>query len=1079
LLVCVSAFLLSGFHLAQAQTCTPVSAQLLGSADDQLSIWINGNGPYGPINYITSGTGAIPPISIPVGAFNATGPNLIAALNQDLTASVVESSWVIDVTCSNGQHSYITSSDAGLKMYVSPCSAGSSPAPPNDGGGNAWYSPNYASASTYFTGTPTVITGQAAPIWLQPMYNPQTGAVQPWIGMNNTAVDSYGGCTGLYYRETVTLNPVTYTPPTFSVSKSANPTTIAKSYSAGSIAYKLIVCNSGAPVNTPVTVWDNLQYNTGAYYNGTSYSFSPPTQMFSMGGAGQFGSPAFFYFPDGFGGNGACVTISYTMSMGDTMDATTCVLVNQGSVTYGGVAAVGTAAVTITGCAVAVNTSTMTNTNTVTKTQTSTATRTSTPTVTHTQTQTSTPTITNSQTPTATSTNTNSYTVTNTRTSTATVTNTATILNTNTNTVTSTRTFTPTVTNTATVLNTMTNTVTNTRTSTATVTNSATPTDTRTATVTSTVTNTQTSTETLVNTGTFTNTRTSTSTSTTTNTRTPSPTMTSTATNTDTLIDTATNTNTATNTATLADTATDTNTWTVTNTQTSTNTQTDTPTLLDTATPTNSSTVTNTQTSTNSMTSTATLVNTATPTSTWTVTNTKTSSSTATQTSTVTATATSTATIAAVVKMGKSVSATEAKAGDLLTYTLAVTVSGNAIGNAVVTDTPPSNMTFVGFQLYPAGTSATALTNGDLQWVLPSSLSLGVYDLTYTMKVNLFAPASVALVNNAQLVYSGAAPLNVSAAVTVIGNFSVAINIYNSAGEVVKSIPIKQFSTAITNITLSTTNTITTLQGPGSSVDILFDGVVIGTWDGSNNQDLPVANGTYKVQIDNISAAGNVTSISQNVVVNRSISDVEVDIFNQAGEVVRKLYNVMSNPVGSSMTNISLSSSVLKPSLSAPVSGTGQTPAQVKIYIEDSSAPVTLTWDGSADNGNFVTPGEYQIQVHWSNGNGNSTNITRSLLVMPTTGASGKVLAKPNELNKDNGYSTRLDGSAVSGAASIKARVYTLMGELVKSLSNPSAPYMDWDASGKASGLYIAVVEMDSANGEVLSHQKVKILLIH
>jgi hypothetical protein len=187
----------------------------------------------------------------------------------------------------------------------------------------------------------------------------------------------------------------------------------------------------------------------------------------------------------------------------------------------------------------------------------------------------------------------------------------------------------------------------------------------------------------------------------------------------------------------------------------------------------------------------------------------------------------------------------------------------------------------------------------------------------------------------------------------------------------------------------------------------------------------------------------------------------------------------MSNPIGSTMTNISLSTSVLRPSLSALVSAPNQTPAQVKIFIEDSSAPVTLVWDGSADNGNFVTPGEYQVQVHWTNGNGNSTNITRSLLVMPTNGASGKVLAKPNELDKDNGYSTRLDGAAVSGASSIKARVFTLAGELVKSLANSSASYVDWNAYGFASGLYIAVVEVDNANGEVLTHQRVKILLMH
>ena len=431
------------------------------------------------------------------------------------------------------------------------------------------------------------------------------------------------------------------------------------------------------------------------------------------------------------------------------------------------------------------------------------------------------------------------------------------------------------------------------------------------------------------------------------------------------------------------------------------------------------------------------------------------------------------------VSIGKVVSAPQAKAGDLEVYSIAITVIGNNLSNGLVTDTPPSNMTFVSFGSYPAGTAPSTTASG-LQWVLPASLSPGVYKLTYTMQVNPFAPANVPLVNNAQLTYSGSTnPATANAAVTVIGNFSVAINIYNSAGEVVKSIPIKQFSTAITNITLSNGKAITSLQGAGSTIDILFDGVVIGTWDGTNNQGQPVANGTYKVQIDNVGSSGNVTSVSQNAVVNRSISDVEVDIFNQAGEVVRKLYNVMSNPVGSTMTNISLSSSVLRPSLSAPVSAANQTPAQVQIFIEDSSAPVTLVWDGSSDNGTFVTPGEYQVQVHWTNGDGNSTNITRSLLVMPSTGAGGKVLAKPNVLNKDNGYSSRFDAGAVSGAASIKVKVFTVAGEWINTLMNTSGTYVDWNASGLASGIYIAVVEVDNANGDAVSHQKLKVLLTH
>ncbi len=1062
----------AGVNSAQAQTCTPVSATLLGSADDELEIWINGNGPYpssGPISYLTAGgASGYSPISLPVAAFNTTGTNTIAVLNQNLTASVVEASWVIQINCSSGQVQYITSADPTLKMYDSVdagCASGPpAPSPPPDGGGNAWYSPNYTLSSTYFTTTPTVVTNPAG-VWLQPIYNPVTGLLQPWISVNNTGTDN-SACEGLYYRDVVTINPQPYIPPSFSITKSANPTTIAKSYSAGTIAYKLVVCNGGAAINTPVTIYDNLQYNIGAYYSGPTYNFSPPNQIFYNAGAGQYGSPTQFIFPDGFVGNGACVTITYNMSMGDTMDAavTTCTLINQAAVTYALTPAYGTAAVTISGCAASANTSTSTSTHTQTNTPTKTNTQTSTPTVTYTQTATFTRTPTNSITPSPTSTMTN------------TVTNTATVLNTNTSTDTSTQTVTRTQTNTitasptSTMTNTMTDTVVNTNTQTATVTQ------------------TNTNSATLVNTATFTNTRTNT------NTITPSPTNTNTATNTETLVNSATNTpsvtntnsttpsptntNTATSTDTLADTATMTNTVTVTNTHT--DTATSTPTLFNTAT--NTSTNTSTSSWTPTATNTDTTLNTFTPTSTRTSTatatntNSVTSTRTGTSTSTVTATQTSTNTPVSSVSMVKIASETQAQSGDTITYGITLNVNGNVLNNPVVTDMLPSGITFYLVGNYPTGTSFSN-NNGTLTWILPPALAPGTYTLTYKAKVNNFAMADVPLTNHAQLNYSGGPTLNAYAPVTVIGNFSIGINIYNSAGEVIRTIPIQHFSTAITNITLSTTNTITSLQGPGSSINILFNGYVIGTWDGNNNQGQPVGNGSYRVQIDNIAASGTVTSVSQNAIVNRSIAQAEVDIFNQAGEVVRRLYNVLSNPIGSSMTNVTLSAHAFIPSVSAPVSSFGSADSQLRIVIQDTSSPVTLSWDGSTDSGTFVTPGEYQVQVHWTDGNGNSTNITRTVLVLSTPSASGVVLAEPNELKGPN-PSTTITAAGVSGAASLKVRIYTLAGELVQTLTSASTS-LTWTPPGLASGLYIASVEVDNASGVVLTHQHLKLLILH
>ncbi len=651
-------------------------------------------------------------------------------------------------------------------------------------------------------------------------------------------------------------------------------------------------------------------------------------------------------------------------------------------------------------------------------------------------------TATNTYTPTFTSTPTNTYTKTFTATftNTATKTYTSTFTNTPTNTYTATITDSPTPSNTYTDTPTLMNTATKTNTPTPTVTNTVTDTPTPSNTFTNTYTSTPTFTytDTFVNSPTFTNTFT--------NTYTPSPTPTYTDTFTDT--PTFTYTNTFMNSPTFTNTFTSTLTDTQTNTYTPTPTDTNTPTQTFTSTFTNTPVAINTSTFTNTPTSTNTFTPTSTPTS--------------------------------LVSIAKVVSENQVNAGDVLTYSIGVTIGGLSVNSAVVTDTLPADMTFVSFGSSPSGTTSSFNTSTDqLTWTLPSPLAPGVYTFTYQTKVNTFAPANVPLRNGVAITYPGLpTPITTSVPVTVVGNFTVKINIYNSAGEIVKSIPIEKFSSAINSITLSKTNTITTLSGDGSFIDILFNGYIIGVWDGTTNSGSPVANGAYTIQIDNVDNSGVVTSVSQKAIVNRSLSNVEVDIFNEAGEVVRKLYNVLSNATNSTMTNVKLSTNVLRPSLSAPVSAYSSTASYLSIVAEDSSSPVTLIWDGTSDGGSLVSPGEYEVQVHWTDGNGTTTDITRTVLVLPVSSISGIAMAEPNVLTSATTMTTTFDATRVLNATAMKIKIFTVAGELVQSFSvgSNTAP---WNASGLASGIYIANVEIDNASGGVINTQRLKILVLH
>jgi len=413
-----------------------------------------------------------------------------------------------------------------------------------------------------------------------------------------------------------------------------------------------------------------------------------------------------------------------------------------------------------------------------------------------------------------------------------------------------------------------------------------------------------------------------------------------------------------------------------------------------------------------------------------------------------------------------------------LTYTIAVTVTGNNATGLVVTDTLPANVSFVGFTATNPFPGFYTQATGLLQWTIPSPLGIGVYLLSYQTQVNNFVPANSIILNKAQVTGSTTAPIIASVPVTTIGSFTVKVNVYNSAGEVVKTIVIQQYSQPVNSITLSTSNTITTLSGPGSTIEIFYDGYLIGTWNGTNNLGQPVSNGSYSIQVDNMGQTGVVTSVDQTAIVNRSLANITANVYNEAGELVRTLYNVVSDPVGSNMTNVTLSSNILRPSVTAPTGGSSTNVAN--ILIETSGTPVTLTWDGTNSGGTIVTPGVYTIEVHWNDGTGQTSDISREIVVMPGPGASGIAVARPNVLNATNGMTTTFDATGIQNAYSIKVQVYTMTGQLIQVLNSPQgSPTVPWNATGMASGIYIAVMEVDNSNGGVISRQRLKVLLLH
>ncbi len=515
--------------------CTPTAATLCASGDDITTVYAGGS-LLGTFGYAGApGTnGAGNPTCMTVSTSLLTGAQVCLAIEtQNTNPEDNFSSWDLDITCSGGNHSEITSSGSGISVdYIS--SGNPAPTPSNDSSSNPWYSTAFSGGSTFSTSFCS--GGVTAATWAEAIYNPLTGKQLPFIANNCSGDYSTGNTDGaLYWHQCTTIPPPqpTLPPPNITISKTAASTLV--SGQDVTIEYNLVVCNTGGPVtNGPTTVTDNLIVNNN---QGTCNAFQVtncwgygdsvvPYSLCYQNNSGLADEPSVnsnqLIFPN-FGTG--CVTATYVaVNYYDDIAGCGITLVDQasvtwpngnktsGNVTYIQLMPTNTFTQTYTRTPsytpTPTYTHTVTPTFTVTRTNTVGTTPTYTPTQTYTQTHTPTNTPTNTPTPTRTPTITPTNTPTVTPTNTNTRTNTFTPTVTPTNTPTNTPTVSPTFTRTVTPTNTLTVTPTNTPTVTFTKTNTVTPTNTYTPTVQFTNTNTPTVTPTKTNTVTSTNTNT-------------------------------------------------------------------------------------------------------------------------------------------------------------------------------------------------------------------------------------------------------------------------------------------------------------------------------------------------------------------------------------------------------------------------------------------------------------------------------------------------------------------------------------------------------------------------------------------
>jgi len=483
-------------------------------------------------------------------------------------------------------------------------------------------------------------------------------------------------------------------------------------------------------------------------------------------------------------------------------------------------------------------------------------------------------------------------------------------------------------------------------------------------------------------------------------------------------------------------------------TDTSTHTPTVTPT--DTVTHTHTWTPVYTFTWTDTPTETPTHTNTFTATETWTATDSPTATETATWTHTVTETFTPTLTYTptprAEMRLVKTGLPETPKAGDLVRYDLTITVDQSpASAVTLVDDLPtgllPSTVTFVSG---PAGT----VVGNQITWVI-GTLTPGVVTVSFMVRVDPAAEAEPVLRNVGHATSPDTQDADAYADTKVRGDVQVIVGIYNEAGEVVKRLPVKYLSRPVVEMDLSGDGVIEQL---GESVTITWGGGrVLGSWDGEGDNGQQVENGSYFIKVDSVDAYGTTTSVTKSLSLNRRVVRLSIRIYNEAGEVVRRLY--AEKPAGSSTVNdVKLSTDVIHPR------GDGKDGLQPTVGIVMTDGEVAV-WDGTADNGENVSDGSYYIHLTIENVPNSTLEVTKIVSVLGSRPASGETGIRPNVLTASRPVAT-LHADTLLAGQRIQATIYDLTGRRVGTLVGELGQNdIAFDTSSYSSGLYLARVE--------------------
>ena len=310
--------------------------------------------------------------------------------------------------------------------------------------------------------------------------------------------------------------------------------------------------------------------------------------------------------------------------------------------------------------------------------------------------------------------------------------------------------------------------------------------------------------------------------------------------------------------------------------------------------------------------------------------------------------------------------------------------------------------------------------------------------------------------------------------------YNITVGVYNSAGELVRTVVESPASVMMTGAFLYYNGTVDPslmtaemplliglpgVETPGT----LGDGGTFFEWHAINNQGQPVLPGIYYIKVEMKDGYGHVNVVTKEILFLRTADYLDFNVFNSAGELVRsiRIYDPTADTVKLNIDDLLI---IEKGGSSLNI---------------EYGAGGYLQWDGKNSHGKTVNSGTYELQVIMKKPDGTRVEASKTVIILNQGFDSflADVKAFPNPFNGEKSETMRFDWQGSSGTGQVKIRIFDVSGAIVAMINaGIEDGYVDWNVKtprGRsiAPGIYMAVIEAE--NGEGYTERKlVKIAVL-